>query len=69
MFCLSLNLILNLILVLSIKVLFLLIIIVQRGKNVILHSHSEVQPNNTLLVQHLLVQSLLSIQTSYSFST
>ncbi|MFS7975389.1 hypothetical protein Hanom_Chr10g00880021 [Helianthus anomalus] len=39
------------------------------GKNVILHSHSKVQPNNTLLVQHLMVQRLLPIQTSYSFNT
>ncbi|MFS7920796.1 hypothetical protein Hanom_Chr03g00228941 [Helianthus anomalus] len=38
-------------------------------KYVILHSHLEFQPKNTLLVQHLLVQSLLPIQTSYSFST
>ncbi|MFS7914223.1 hypothetical protein Hanom_Chr02g00150891 [Helianthus anomalus] len=44
-------------------------IVVKRGKNVILHSHSEMQPNNTLLIQHLLVQSLLTIQTSYLFST
>ncbi|MFS7980536.1 hypothetical protein Hanom_Chr10g00940601 [Helianthus anomalus] len=39
------------------------------SKYVILRNHSEVQPNSTLLVQHLLVQYLLPIQTSYSFST
>ncbi|MFS7902138.1 hypothetical protein Hanom_Chr01g00007701 [Helianthus anomalus] len=42
---------------------------VGRGKNVILHCHSDMEPNSTLLVQHLPIQTLLPIQTSYSFST
>ncbi|MFS7949359.1 hypothetical protein Hanom_Chr06g00570691 [Helianthus anomalus] len=69
MFCIFLKLFIIQYKALNKQLYFIQHKVVQRGRNVILHSHSEVKPNSTLLVQHLLVQSLLTIQTSYSFST